>query len=47
MVGAVIILIVLFLAGPVAVMVGGAVWSALFGTLVGAEADKATDGQPA
>ncbi len=40
-------MIVLLLAGPVAVMVGGAAWSALFGWLVGAEADAAAEGQPA
>jgi len=47
MLGAVVIVVVLFLVGPVAVMLGGAVWSALFGMLVGVEADRNADGEPA
>lgn len=35
-----LILIVLFLAGPVAVMFGGAVWSALSGWLLSEDADR-------
>lgn len=40
MVGAVLILLVLFLVGPFAVFVGGAVWSALTGWMVGDDADR-------
>lgn len=42
-----IILVVMFLVGPVAVMMGGAAWSALFGLLVGDEADRNAAGPPA
>jgi hypothetical protein len=35
MVGVVLILVAMFLVGPIAVFVGGAVWSALFGYVVG------------
>jgi len=42
----VIILIVLFVVGPVAVMSGGAAWSALFGLLVADEADRNAESQP-
>ncbi len=31
MIGAVIVLIVLFIAGPIGLFLGGALWSALFG----------------
>ena len=46
MVGVVLILIVMFLVGPVAVFVAGAIWSALFGWVVGdsvAPADTVPD----
>jgi hypothetical protein len=46
-IGAVLIIVVLVLAGPVAVMVGGAAWSALVGWLVGDDADQRAEGQPA
>ncbi|HEY7438059.1 MAG TPA: hypothetical protein VIC35_01560 [Acidimicrobiia bacterium] len=37
--GAVIIIIVMAIIGPIAVMLTGAVWSAVFGWLVGDDAD--------
>lgn len=46
MIGAVLILIVLFAAGPVAVFMGGAVWSGLFGWLQAEDADQRAAGQP-
>jgi hypothetical protein len=33
MAGAVVILVVMFVVGPIAVFFGGAIWSALFGQL--------------
>jgi hypothetical protein len=39
MVGAVIVLVVLVIVGPVAVMVAGAIWSALMGQLHADDAD--------
>ena len=39
-VGAVLVLIAMFLAGPVAVRFGGAVWSALSGWLLSDDADR-------
>ncbi|MCZ7535414.1 MAG: hypothetical protein M5T61_05355 [Acidimicrobiia bacterium] len=47
MVGAVIVLVVMFVVGPVAVMMGGAAWSAAFGLVVGDEADRSAEGDPA
>ncbi len=44
--GVVIIVLVLVLLGPVAVMMGGAAWSALVGGLVGDDADQRAEGQP-
>jgi hypothetical protein len=46
-IGAVLIIAVLVLLGPVAVMLGGAAWSALVGWLVGDDADTRAEGQPA
>ena len=46
MLGVVIIVAVLVLLGPIAVMVGGAAWSALVGWLVGDDADRRAEGQP-
>lgn len=40
MLGAVLILLVLFIVGPFAVFVGGAVWSALTGWMVSDDADR-------
>jgi len=42
----VIIGLVLVLLGPVAVMMGGAAWSALVGWLVGDDAEQRAEGQP-
>ena len=44
--GVVIIILVLVLLGPVAVMMGGAAWSALVGWLVGDDAEQRAEGQP-
>lgn len=46
MIGAVLILIVLFVAGPVALFMGGAAWSGLFGWLHSEDADQRAAGQP-
>ncbi len=46
MLGVVLILLVLVLVGPIAVMLGGAIWSALVGWLVGDDADTRAEGQP-
>jgi multidrug resistance efflux pump len=46
MVGVVLILLTLALVGPVAIMVGGAIWSALMGSLWSDDADlRASAGQ--
>lgn len=42
--GAVAILVVLFLAGPFALFVGGAVWSALVGWMASDDADRRAGG---
>ncbi len=47
MLGVVLVVIALVIVGPIAVMLGGAVWSALFGWLVGDDADQRAEGQPA
>lgn len=47
MVGVVLIVIVLVLAGPVAVMLGGAAWSALTGQLLADDADERAEGRSA
>ncbi len=44
--GALIIILVLVLVGPVAVMMGGAAWSALIGWQIGDVADERAEGQP-
>jgi hypothetical protein len=46
MVGAVLILLVLFVVGPVAIFVGGMVWSALAGWLLADDADRRYEGRP-
>ena len=46
MAGAVIIVIVMALIGPIAVMLGGAIWSALVGWLLVDDADQRAVGQP-
>ena len=45
--GSLIIILVMVLIGPVAVMLGGAVWSALMGWLLADDADERAEGQPA
>ena len=44
--GALIIILVMVLLGPVAVMAAGAAWSALIGWTVGDDADQRAEGQP-
>ncbi len=44
--GPVIIVLVMVLLGPVAVMLGGAAWSALMGWCLGDDADTRAEGQP-
>jgi len=46
-IGVVLIVAVLVLVGPVAVMVGGAAWSALVGWMVGDDAETRAEGRPA
>jgi hypothetical protein len=46
MLGVVLIVLALVVVGPIAVMLGGAVWSALIGWLVGDDADQRAEGQP-
>ena len=46
MLGVVLIILTMVLLGPIAVMLGGAVWSALFGWAVGDDADTRAEGQP-
>ena len=46
MLGVVLIILVLILLGPIAVMLGGAAWSALVGWMVGDDADQRAEGQP-
>lgn len=45
MLGAVIIIVVLILLGPVAVMMGGAAWSGLIGWMASDDADQRAEGQ--
>ncbi len=47
MVGVVLIVIALVIVGPAVVMLGGAIWSALIGWLIGDDADERAEGQPA
>lgn len=44
--GAIIIIVVMILLGPVAVMATGAAWSGLVGWLVSDDADQRAEGQP-
>ena len=44
--GALIIVLVLILIGPIAVMLGGAAWSGLMGWLIGDDADQRAEGLP-
>ena len=47
MIGVVLIILVLVLVGPIAVMLGGAIWSGLVGWMLGDDADARAEGQPA
>jgi hypothetical protein len=47
MLGVVLIVLTLVLIGPIAVMLGGAIWSAVVGWLIGDDADTRAEGQPA
>jgi len=47
MAGVVLIVLALVLVGPIAVMLGGAVWSALLGWLLTDDADTRAENQPA
>jgi hypothetical protein len=47
MLGVVLIVLALVVVGPIAVMLGGAVWSALVGWLVIDDTDQQAEGQPA
>jgi hypothetical protein len=47
MVGVVLILLALVIVGPIAVMLGGALWSGLAGWLLSDDADQRAEGQPA
>jgi hypothetical protein len=46
-VGPVLIVLTLVLIGPIVVMLGGAVWSALGGWALTDDADQRNEGQPA
>lgn len=45
--GAVIVVLIMILVGPVAIMLAGALWSALVGWMVGDDAEERAEGQPA
>jgi hypothetical protein len=47
MLGVVLIVLALVLVGPILVMFGGAVWSALIGWLLLDDAEQRNEGQPA
>jgi len=47
MLGAVLMVVVMVLVVPVAIMFGGAIWSALFGWAVSDDVDQQAEGQPA
>jgi membrane glycosyltransferase len=47
MLGALIMVVVMVLVVPVAIMFGGAVWSALFGWIASEDADRRHQGDPA
>ena len=44
--GVVIIVLILIVIGPVAVMMGGAAWSALVGWMVGDDAETRAESSP-
>jgi len=45
-IGVVLVLLVIFVAGPIGLFVVGAVWSALHGWLMSADADDRAAGEP-
>jgi hypothetical protein len=45
--GAVLMIVVMVLVVPVAIMFGGAIWSALFGWVSSDDADRRHEGDPA
>jgi hypothetical protein len=45
--GVVLIVLALVVVGPIAIMLGGAIWSALVGWLLTDDADQRAEGQPA
>jgi hypothetical protein len=47
MLGVVLIVLALVIVGPVLVMFGGAVWSALVGWLLVDDTEQSNEGQPA
>ena len=47
MLGVVLVILTMVLVGPIAVMLGGAIWSALVGWMIGDDADARAEGQPA
>lgn len=47
MVGVVLIVLALVVVGPVAIMLGGAIWSALVGWLLIDDTEHRAEGQPA
>jgi hypothetical protein len=47
MVGVVLIVLALVVVGPIAIMLGGAIWSALLGWLLIDDTDQQAEGQPA
>ena len=47
MLGVVLIVLALVVVGPIAIMLGGAIWSALIGWLLVDDADQRAEGQPA
>jgi hypothetical protein len=47
MVGVVLMVLALVVVGPIAIMLGGAIWSALLGWLVVDDTDRQAEGQPA
>jgi hypothetical protein len=47
MVGALVMVVVMVLVVPVAIMFGGAIWSALFGWVSSEDADRQHEGEAA
>ncbi|HYV59148.1 MAG TPA: hypothetical protein VFA62_03680 [Acidimicrobiia bacterium] len=47
MLGAVLMIVVMVLVVPVAIMFGGAIWSALFGWVSSDDADRRAEGEAA